>query len=92
MGKLYPRVFDEQMTEFFKYHWQYNKNECLDEERDLNYLNKLPDSLQDQLVCGFLYSDFLHSFMTFFRIRKDLSKKESASYNAHRALFKYDYE
>ena len=57
-----------QIEQYFSYKWANDHNQGLDDDWELQILDELPVEVQDKLYFGFLFTDFLEKFSTFFLI------------------------
>lgn len=53
---------------FFDYKWNNDRKMAIDDEEELALLEQLPTEVQDKLLVGYLYNNFLHTFTDFFRL------------------------
>ena len=44
---------------------------AIDDEGEIALLDQLPTEVQDKLLVGYLYNNFLHTFTDFFRLAKE---------------------
>lgn len=70
-NKLFNLKMKEKIEEYFQYRWENDRNAAICMKSDLVLLAELPHDVQDRLLCSFLFSDFIQTFRSFFRLPKE---------------------
>lgn len=61
----------ECIEEYFEFRWSNDRNAAISSKRDQQLLAELPHEVQDRLLCGYLFTDFLQTFRSFFSLKRD---------------------
>lgn len=60
----------QSIEKFFDYKWNNDRNMAIDDKAEKDLLDQLPPEVQDKLISGFLFNQFLSKFSDFFRLQK----------------------
>lgn len=82
------RPLKKEMTKkfenYFEYYWQHDKNYAIQREIDKRFMDELPKTIQCDIYKSFLFSDFLYTFTSYFKLLKldqnTLEKKQTVAY------------
>jgi hypothetical protein len=69
-GKDFKVELKKKIEAYFAYRWQYDKLQALDGEDEQALLDQVPEHVKDFLFSQFVFTEFIHTFASFFQIEK----------------------
>ena len=66
---------EENFIDYFNYKWENDKLTGIKDDDEHMVMKRLPYEIQDEILTGFLYWEFLTTFMSFFKIKKPVADK-----------------
>ena len=77
-GSPLNRELITKIEDFFEYYWENNRLSALKNSSDVRFMDELPASVQSEIFIDYLFSDFLHSYRTYFYPKL---KRHNTSFN-----------